>query len=295
VTPAETSIATKMGQRDRDDDDEEEEDDNDEDNKRVRFDQVSAAVAAATGTDSSTSSESPSKRGLVSRRGGRLASPGRALTSASPVNKEAAAAAAAVLEFKTYRSPERKAQGDMTLPPPAEAGSDSAARQEEGSDAVPSLCSTNSMKEEEEEETDELPKQNILMNNENSCSSRNNNTSRVGSSLPKASMLQPKPSSRQYETTRYNNNRANQVPSGSRENGKTKIAGPGISVGGPKKSSVTFSPVPTPKESMDHRVGPSRQYCQNNSLILGRVRLGELLSNFGLFSFYVSLGLLNSA
>lgn len=52
-----------------------------------------------------SSGESPSstgsQRGLVSRRGGRCASPGRIASNPNP-NKEA------VLEFKTYRSPPRK-------------------------------------------------------------------------------------------------------------------------------------------------------------------------------------------
>ena len=62
---------------------------------------------------STTSSPTASQRGLVSRRGGRCGSPSRRnllpppSTGAKP-SKEAADAAAAVLEFKTFRSPERK-------------------------------------------------------------------------------------------------------------------------------------------------------------------------------------------
>eukprot|EP00533_Pseudo-nitzschia_delicatissima_P000636 CAMPEP_0116079156 /NCGR_PEP_ID=MMETSP0327-20121206/993_1 /TAXON_ID=44447 /ORGANISM="Pseudo-nitzschia delicatissima, Strain B596" /LENGTH=908 /DNA_ID=CAMNT_0003569765 /DNA_START=273 /DNA_END=3000 /DNA_ORIENTATION=- len=64
-------------------------------------------------TSSTTSSPTASQRGLVSRRGGRCGSPSRRnllpppSTGAKP-SKEAADAAAAVLEFKTFRSPERK-------------------------------------------------------------------------------------------------------------------------------------------------------------------------------------------
>ena len=72
--------------------------------KQVRFD---AAEEESTGQTSSTS-----PRGLVSRRGGRFASPGQR-SQQSP--KEPIAAA---VEYKTYRSPTK--------------------------DEVPSLCSTNS-------------------------------------------------------------------------------------------------------------------------------------------------------
>ena len=71
------------------------------------------SVGSDGGYSSSTSSPTASQRGLVSRRGGRCGSPGRRnfvpspSTEAKP-SKEAADAAAAVLEFKTLRSPERK-------------------------------------------------------------------------------------------------------------------------------------------------------------------------------------------
>jgi hypothetical protein len=92
--------------------------------KEVRFDNnncnnkngtgIEAKTLCAVGSDEgdSSSTSSPTQRGLVSRRGGRCGSPGRSLlpppsTGAKP-SKEAADAAAAVLEFKTFRSPERK-------------------------------------------------------------------------------------------------------------------------------------------------------------------------------------------
>jgi hypothetical protein len=93
--------------------------------KEVRFDgkksngkntsKIEAKTLCAVGSDegdsSSTSSPNASQRGLVSRRGGRCGSPGRNIlappsTGAKP-SKEAADAAAAVLEFKTFRSPGR--------------------------------------------------------------------------------------------------------------------------------------------------------------------------------------------
>eukprot|EP00531_Pseudo-nitzschia_arenysensis_P001046 CAMPEP_0116135648 /NCGR_PEP_ID=MMETSP0329-20121206/11301_1 /TAXON_ID=697910 /ORGANISM="Pseudo-nitzschia arenysensis, Strain B593" /LENGTH=913 /DNA_ID=CAMNT_0003630459 /DNA_START=373 /DNA_END=3114 /DNA_ORIENTATION=- len=79
---------------------------------------IEAKTLCSVGSDggdstSSTSSPTASQRGLVSRRGGRCGSPSRRnllpppSTGAKP-SKEAADAAAAVLEFKTFRSPERK-------------------------------------------------------------------------------------------------------------------------------------------------------------------------------------------
>ena len=95
--------------------------------KEVRFDKKNSSnknttgieaktlctVGSDEGDSSSTSSPTASNRGLVSRRGGRCGSPGRTLlpppaTGAKPT-KAAADAAAAVLEFKTFRSPERDA------------------------------------------------------------------------------------------------------------------------------------------------------------------------------------------
>ena len=69
------------------------------------------------GGDSTTSSPTASQRGLVSRRGGRCGSPSRRNLVPPPAtgpkaSKEAADAAAAVLEFKTFRSPERKKNED---------------------------------------------------------------------------------------------------------------------------------------------------------------------------------------
>ena len=98
-----------------------------EDNKQVRFDSKNCNNADTAGIegkalcsvgsdegDSSTASPTSAQRGLVSRRGGRCGSPGRNLlppqsTAAKP-SKEAADAAATVLEFKTFRSPERNAK-----------------------------------------------------------------------------------------------------------------------------------------------------------------------------------------
>jgi hypothetical protein len=69
----------------------------------------------------STEQDSGSKRGLVSRRGGRLGSP--APPRPAPVSTDGGP----VLEFKTYRSPQRKRDVAATE-----------------NDTIPSLCSANS-------------------------------------------------------------------------------------------------------------------------------------------------------
>mmetsp|Transcript_19780 Transcript_19780/g.46269 ORF Transcript_19780/g.46269 Transcript_19780/m.46269 type:complete len:969 (-) Transcript_19780:19-2925(-) len=98
-----------------------------EDSKQVRFDSENCNGTGTPGMegkaqcsmgsdegDSSTSAQTAAQRGFVSRRGGRCGSPGRNLlpTTSAPAkpSKEAADAAAAVLEFKTFRSPERNAK-----------------------------------------------------------------------------------------------------------------------------------------------------------------------------------------
>eukprot|EP00537_Pseudo-nitzschia_pungens_P015636 CAMPEP_0172412822 /NCGR_PEP_ID=MMETSP1061-20121228/78103_1 /TAXON_ID=37318 /ORGANISM="Pseudo-nitzschia pungens, Strain cf. pungens" /LENGTH=953 /DNA_ID=CAMNT_0013149069 /DNA_START=123 /DNA_END=2984 /DNA_ORIENTATION=- len=64
-------------------------------------------VGSDEGDSSSTSSSSGNQRGLVSRRGGRCGSPGRRnlLPTPSAGGKEPVDSTAAVLEFKTFRSP----------------------------------------------------------------------------------------------------------------------------------------------------------------------------------------------
>lgn len=85
------------------------------DDRHVRFDKEDE-----TPLDSPSSSNS--QRGLVSRRGGRCSSPGRIVGKAS-VKKES------VLEFKAYRSPQRK---------------------KDENDTVPSLCSANSLEKDKD-------------------------------------------------------------------------------------------------------------------------------------------------
>jgi hypothetical protein len=68
--------------------------------------------------------DSKSRRGTVSRRGGRCGSPGRGGNN-STTNKEST-----VLEFKTYRSPSRTKR--------------------EETDTVPSLCSSNGVDKDKE-------------------------------------------------------------------------------------------------------------------------------------------------
>lgn len=69
------------------------------------------------GSSQTSGTSSSSKRGLVSRRGGRYGSPAR------PPPTPTSATSSGVLEFKTYRSPQRKNVEN---------------------DTIPSLCSTNS-------------------------------------------------------------------------------------------------------------------------------------------------------
>jgi hypothetical protein len=102
--------------------------------KHVRFDKgMERKTNSPVDSPSSTTS---SQRGLVSRRGGRCASPGRiGITRKSSSPKDN------VLKFKTYRSPPQK--------------------REQGSDTVPSLCSANSPHTEkalEEKSSAEAPK-----------------------------------------------------------------------------------------------------------------------------------------
>jgi hypothetical protein len=105
-----------------------------DDHKQVRFDKEGGGDVEST--TSSVSGDSPSKRGLVSRRG--RGSPGRALmassgsTTSSPSNEPHVRDNTSVLEFKTFRSPERNKQRDEN-------------------DTVPSLCSTESGDRKEDE------------------------------------------------------------------------------------------------------------------------------------------------
>ena len=87
-----------------------------EDNKHVRFDKEKEDAALVDSPDSTNS-----QRGLVSRRGGRCASPGRAVGVSSNESN--------VLEFKTFRIPEPRSKKDEN-------------------DTVPSLCSASSMDKE---------------------------------------------------------------------------------------------------------------------------------------------------
>jgi hypothetical protein len=91
--------------------------------RHVRFDKEMEDVHKVESPGDSPSSTG-SQRGLVSRRGGRCASPGRI------TNKQKATKESTILEFKTYRSPTRK---------------------REDSDNVPSLCSASSAENKEKE------------------------------------------------------------------------------------------------------------------------------------------------
>ena len=94
--------------------------------KHVRFDkeknQIDAKAESSAGDSPSSTN---SQRGLVSTRGRRSASPGRAASIPTSIKKESN-----VLEFKTFRSPSGKA---------------------EESDTVPSLCSAGSMDTKDKE------------------------------------------------------------------------------------------------------------------------------------------------
>jgi AP2 domain len=121
----------------------------DDDNRQVRFDKEGGEVESTT---SSVGGDSPSKRGLVSRRG--RGSPGRALMASSTT--EAHEAATTVLEFKTFRSPERKQKDD---------------------DAVPSLCSTGSVDRKEEDSKQTGNKDDDDDNNNNKNAEKDENCS----------------------------------------------------------------------------------------------------------------------
>jgi hypothetical protein len=83
-----------------------------QDNKHVRFDGTNGNEKPSSPADSPASSNcSNNQRGVVSRRGGRFSSPGRAAG-----NSSSSAAKETVLEFKTYRSPPRKRDENDTIP-----------------------------------------------------------------------------------------------------------------------------------------------------------------------------------
>ena len=211
-----------------------------EDNKQVRFDkkvgnettaplsqqQPGVCTVASDGgeshqSSSSTSSTSPSssssKRGLVSRRGGRCASPGRNLlpppVGAKP-SKEAAEAAAAVLEFKTHLSPKRNRQQNNE-------------NDREGSnhvDSIPSFFSTNGSNSIGRRKE---PKPTSVSHDATSTSNTRTNPpapTRDDASKPPTCFV---PTKKTLTTSAY--------PSS-------------------KKSNVTFSPVPTPRIAGGDRV-----------------------------------------
>ncbi|KAG7364861.1 AP2 domain containing protein [Nitzschia inconspicua] len=149
----------------------------DDDNKQVRFDKDGRDTGLnTTSPASSVSGDSPSKRGLVSRRG--RGSPGRTLVTSgsSPSTNEAHAAAAAVLEFKTFRSPERKQYV-----------------KDENEDTVPSLCSTGSV-DRKEQQTKESGKESPKDEN-SSTSSKGQSTKPPGKASDPSSASTTKKSS----------------------------------------------------------------------------------------------------
>ena len=167
--------------------------------EKVRNGEESAAA-----DKESSDTKKKNKRGLVSRRGGRCGSPGRGATS--PPTDAAHAAAAAVLEFKTFRSPERK--------------------QRDENDTEPSLCSTASGDAKAtaaaaKKEQDNAAKK--ANNDENNTSSK-------------------KPTSIQYDAADKADSASplkdDAAAATKKSSGKTE--------GAPKKGTVTFSPVPPP-------------------------------------------------
>ena len=170
--------------------------------KHVRFDKEEES---AVDSPSSTNSQ----RGLVSRRGGRYASPGRV------VGKPGATKEPNALEFKTFQTPVQK---------------------KDESDTVPSLCSANSTDKERNENGDApaIKKEDpdTTSNSEGdrkpasiSCDSAIDQTSPIASDQ---SHQDAKPSKVKTETVKET-----------------------------KKSNVTFSPVPKPRESASERVSSS--------------------------------------
>eukprot|EP00536_Pseudo-nitzschia_multiseries_P015413 jgi/Psemu1/42459/gm1.42459_g len=130
------------------------------DNKQVRFDANNNKISTSTqsvavegtalctvGSDEADSSPTGNQRGLVSRRGGRCGSPGRRnlLPPSSTGAKDAVDAAAAVLEFKTFRSPKRNSNRD---------NEDDNQGENSSGNTVPSLCSSISTERKESDNRD---------------------------------------------------------------------------------------------------------------------------------------------
>ncbi len=185
-----------------------------EDNKQVRFDENNECETSSP--SSSVGGDSPSKRGLVSRRGGRCASPGRTLMSSS-ASKETHEAATAVLEFKTFRSPDRK--------------------QRDESDTVPSLCSAGSI--DRNEESTKLATE--IHTNECNRNTNDENLSSKGL-LSLHNGLLPKPSSNSSDVASNHRSTSPRME-------LTKRAGDNAAAtvtSSTKKNIVTFSPVPPP-------------------------------------------------
>lgn len=151
--------------------------------KHVRFDKKKKKE------DTSETPEAKN-RGAASRRGGRSGSPGRSGTEMEST----------VLEFKTYRSPERK---------------------RDESDTVPSLCSASSAEKEKEQEkaskaktkdTKETSSEEHNKPASISCDTNLNQTSPLGESDEKSSATKSKPIKSEKSDGKKNNVTFSPVP-----------------------------------------------------------------------------------
>ena len=210
-------------------------------NKQVRFDGKNNkntkedAIETTTlctaeldeGDSSSSSTFSPSsasKRGLVSRRGGRCGSPGRIHLQPPPSAgaKEAVdAVAAAVMEFKTFRSPGRNYNNSN-----CENNNENREGSSSG-DTVPSLCSSNSTDRKESNNRDNKNSSSIV-------TTTTNTTATIKGSLS------------QQHARRQHNPQSKAKPTSVSLLKKTTMASFSTAASIHKKSSsASFSPVPT--------------------------------------------------
>mmetsp|Transcript_24319 Transcript_24319/g.59541 ORF Transcript_24319/g.59541 Transcript_24319/m.59541 type:complete len:919 (+) Transcript_24319:274-3030(+) len=150
--------------------------------KHVRFDKKKHEQEVAE------TPEAKNRRGAVSRRGGRSGSPGRPGTDMEST----------VLEFKTFRSPQRK---------------------REESDNVPSLCSSSSAEKEKERPSKAKAKDAKDTNSEEqskpasiSCDANMNQTSPLGEGTEKSGAAKSKPTKSEKSEGKKNNVTFSPVP-----------------------------------------------------------------------------------
>jgi hypothetical protein len=189
--------------------------------KHVRFDKEMKKLEEKAESLADSPDSTNSQRGLVSRRGGRCASPGRI------VGKPSSTKESSVLEFKTYRSPPRR---------------------KDENDAVPSLCSANSS-DKEKSATEEAsstagndnPK---VKKGETETSNSNEGRSKPASISCDSSMNHSSPLT-SHEADQSQETKTKKVKT---EDSRKATTPP------PRKNNVSFSPVPPPRVCTAERV-----------------------------------------